>query len=292
MKTSSLVLFVVSDCLALTSTAFATPPAPNPDPTITVFATMAPNVGGSPSFAPWAANGLTAMEDGLTSFGAAGPTQFNVATTPLPVATNFVTGFPSWMGQADPSSPYNDELGTRADFVAVINGNGGLISIANMGVTLSSSDPGDALGVSWPDNNLSSLDWTYDADDIGILFNNGVNMSGGFTIIDSSTLGYDDGTALVNEIISIGAGNAYAGYLGDDPNPGATDQDIINYDLSFIDPYDFTGTFTYGDPKSDGIYVDSGSATFDFTSVPDAASALGLLGLALSGLALLRRKLI
>ena len=144
--------------------------------TVTVDATMAPNGWGSSSYATWAANGIYAMEYGLTSYGAAGPAQFNVTTSPLPVSANFVTGFPSWMGQADPAAPYNNELGNRASFVAVINGNGSLINMNGLGMTMTSSDPGDWLGVSWPNNSISPGDWTYDAGDIGLIFNNHVNI--------------------------------------------------------------------------------------------------------------------
>jgi hypothetical protein len=75
---------------------------------------------------------------------------------------------------------------------------------------------------------------------------------------------------MVNEIISIGAGNAYASYDtlatgDDDPNPGDTDQQILNYDIAQVGSYDFTGTFTYGDA--------SGSATFDFIAVPEPTTA-------------------
>jgi hypothetical protein len=267
MKKLQIAIFAISLAGAMTASAQVT---------ITVEATMAPNAFGSPSYDAWAANGIYAMENGLTSYGAAGPAQFNVTTSPLPVAANFVTGFPSWMGQADPAAPYNNELGTRASFVAVINGNGSLINMNNFGITMTSSDAGNALGVSWPNNSISPGDWTYDAGDIGLIFSNGINIAGGFTVVNSGDPGQ-----MVNEIISIGAGNAYAGYLGDDPAPGATDQDIINYDLASVpNGYDFTGTFTYGDA--------SGSATFDFTAVPEPTTA-GCFLLGLSALVCFQR---
>ena len=255
--------------------------------TITTEATMAPNAYGSPSFDAWAANGIYAAENGLTSYGAAGPTQFTVDNSPLPVAANFVTGFSSWEGQADPAALYNNEYGTRASFVSVINGNGSLINMNNFGVTLTSSDPGNALGVDWPNNSILPNDWTYDTYDIGLIFNNGENIAGGFTIVDSGDPGQ-----WVNEIISIGAGDAYDGYLGDIPgDPGATDQQIINYDTAGLDSYSLTGTFTYG--------TASGSATADFTApepaaVPEPstyfAGALLLLPLGISTIRIMRKR--
>jgi hypothetical protein len=263
-------------------------------PTITVEAAMAPNAYGSPSFATWAANGIYAAENGLTTSGAAGPGQFvdlatNGISAPMPESYNWVTGFSSWLGQAPATvfgSDYADELGTRASFMAVITAAPGTtISIDQMGFTMTSSDPGDWLGWSW-----GAGTWNYDSDDIGLIFDHPAEgIDGGFTVVDSG-----DSDQQVNEIISIGAGDAYASYDtvatgDDDPNAGDTDQQIINYDIAELgfSGYDFTGTFTYGEGDPD-----SGSTTFDFNgSVPDGASTLVLLGLAFSGLALMRRKL-
>jgi hypothetical protein len=281
MNRTYAALLTSSIALVASISAFA---AQAPEPTITVEGTMAPNAYGSPSFDQWAANGITAEENNLSSFGSAGPTQFNVVTSALPESENWVTGFPSWLGQADPGTvfgpAYANELGTRASFAAVITAApDSTISIDGLGFTMSSSDPGNGLGWSWGVGT-----WDYDATDIGIIN----NPDGSYTIVNSGPADQQ-----VNEIISIGAGNAYASYndpygpssWNDDPNPGATNQQIIDYDLAELgfSGYDFTGTFTYGGS--------SGSATIDFTSVPDAASTLGLLGLAFSVLALVRRKL-
>ena len=70
-----------------------------------------------------------------------------------------------------------------------------------------SSDPGDFLGYGW-----GAGTWDYDANDIGVVYNNGINTAGGVTIVDSP--GNPD--QLVNEIISIGAGNAPAAYTYDE----------------------------------------------------------------------------
>ena len=270
---------------ALLSASAAIPPlqaSGTPPVTITTYATLAPNFFGSPSFPTWAANGIYAAENGLTTFGSAGPTQFNVASTsPLPVADSFVTGYPSWLGVADPTGADASELGTRPSFVGIINGNGGLITIDDMGFFADSSDPGDNLGVDFPSNAADPSDpdpWTYDAYDIGI-----INLpGGGFTVVDSGP-----SSQQVNEIITIGAGNGYASYDGagsDDPNPSATDQQILDYDIAQAPAaFDFTGTFTYGSS--------SGSATFVFGTVPETINSGLLFGLTLIALALFAPRL-
>ncbi|HTS17165.1 MAG TPA: PEP-CTERM sorting domain-containing protein [Verrucomicrobiae bacterium] len=248
--------------------------------TITTEATMAPNIYGSPSWSAWAANATYAAENGLTSYGAAGPSQFSVAPLSLPVAANFVTGYASWMGQADPAAPYNNEYGTRASLVSIVNGNGSLINMNSFGITLSSSDPGNNLGVDWPNNSILPGDWTYDQYDIGLVFSNGLDISGGFSIVNSGDPGQQ-----VNEIISIGAGNAYASYTaaegGDDPNLGDSDQQILDYDIATQAPgsYDFTGTVSYGSL--------TGSATIQFIPEPGTIS---LVGMGLAGLLFVVRR--
>lgn len=243
--------------------------------TINVEGTMAPNVFGSPSWATWAGNAIYAAEYGLTSYGSAGPAQFSVTTTPLPVSYNIVTGYSSWEGQADPAAPYSSELGTRASFVAIINGNGSPISMNGFGANLAAT-PANDLGFDAPNNGVSPGDWNYDTYDIGIIFNNGIDVSGGFTTVTSG-----DPSQMVNEIISVGAGDAFASYSGDDTSdPMATDQQTLDYDLASVpNGYDFTGTFYYNDLSS--------SATIVFNPVPEPSS-FALLGL--GALAFFRRK--
>jgi len=263
MKKRLFVLLTGAIALALAMSASA-------QVTITTEATMAPNAFGSPNYVAWEENGIYAAENNLSSYGAAGPAQFNVAPVSLPVAANFVTGgYNSWMGQADPAAPYDQELGNRASFVTVIKGNGSLINLNNVGFTMSSSDPGNALGATYaPGIFPYRAPQLYHGASIGLVFNNGVDLSGGFTVVDSG-----DPAQLVNEIISIGLGNAYDSYShaagGDDPNLSDTDQQVLDYDTANTpSSYDFAGTFTYG--------TASGSATIEFIPEPATVTLVGL----------------
>jgi len=271
---SGLFTLALAGLVILGSNASAQQPV-----TITTEATLSPEpYGVSPSYDAWAANGLNAAEYGLNSYGAPGPTQFNILSGPLSTAQNLGTiYFPSWMGQAYPAAPYANERGNQAEFVGIINGNGSLISIDHMGASLKSSDAGDALGASFPNDIVDPGDWTYDALDIGLIFNNGVNISGGFTIVNSGTP-----DQLVNEIISNGLGANY--YDTNVPANPAVAQELINYDASVIGSYDFTGTFTYDSQ--------SGSNTVGFTApVSDEAATWALVAGGFVCLIWLRRKM-
>jgi hypothetical protein len=247
------------------------------DVSITVDATLAPNAYGSPSYDAWIANAADAMQNSLASYGAAGPTQFNAVNSPLPTADNLVTGFPSWLGQANPTGAYANELGNRASFVGLINGGSGApsISIANLGFTTTSSDAGNFLGNTWATGSL-----TYSVNNIGII----ENADGSVTLVTSGPA-----TTLVNEIIAI-HGNAPAAYAGDIPgDPTATYQQIIDYDLANNVPgsYDLTGDYTYGDA--------SGAVTMDLgTPVPEPATIIAgmsmLLPFGASALRILRKR--
>ena len=245
-KNKNMKILQIATCAASVAIAL------NASATITITAegTMAPNVFGSPSFDSWAANAETAALNGDSSYGAAGPSQFNAVTGPLPVSYNFVTGFQSWLGQAP--GPYAGELGNRASFVGVINGNGSLINISQLGMAMVQNANSGALNYTEP------VSTSYSAYTIGVVFNNGNNINGGYTIVTS-------GNQDVNEIISVSHGNAYDAY---ENYPGATDQDKINNALAGVVPYDFTGTFTYG-----GV---NGSATIDFgtSAVPEPTTII------------------
>jgi len=95
---------------------------------ITVTPWLAPNKFGSPSFTPAEANAVAAMQQGLSTNGAAGPAQFNAQTTPVTSSQVVVTNFNSWMGDINPAATfgaaYANELGNRMTFGLAVNGTG------------------------------------------------------------------------------------------------------------------------------------------------------------------------
>ena len=62
---------------------------------IVVTPWLAPNGLGSPSWAGAEANAVYAEMNGLSTYGAPGPTQFNAQTTPITAAQGIVTDFTS-----------------------------------------------------------------------------------------------------------------------------------------------------------------------------------------------------
>jgi len=244
--------------------------------TITIDGTLAPNIFGSPSFSAWEQNEFYALQNGLSTYGAAGPTQFNAIST-APVSQNIATGFPSWLGQADPGTAfgpaYANELGNRATFGLFINGNGNKISISELSFSATSTDPGNNLGFAFGPSS-----YNYSQDYVGLIYGPG----GSVTQVTSGP-----NTQLVDAIVGRGSGNTYAAYETD---PGATDQDKINGGLAGIGPYDFTGGYDLTD--NTGAQIATASDTITFTSsVPDHVSTASIFGLAMIGLVGFRRRL-
>ncbi len=261
--------------LGFTSMAHATP-------SIVVTPASAPNGWGSPSFAAWSDNSVQAQYQGLSAYGTSGtPTFYQVAPAVMNVSDNIVTGFPSWQGQADPGTVFGpafaNELGNRLHFGVDIKGNGTLISIDQLGFSATSTDPLNTLAFSY---SLGS--YGYSSAYVGVLYGaDGLRGTADDIFITSGA-----SNTLVDEIIGRGSGNAWDTYATD---PGATYQDKLNnvstlWQLGTAS-FDFTGTYTYGTQASG-----SATVTFRGSAVPDGASTVTLLGVALAGLGLLRRR--
>lgn len=243
--------------------------------TITVTPSSAPNGFGSPSFSGWVSNALYAQVHGLTTYGAAGPTQYNAAPSTMAISDNVVTGFNSWKGSANPSgdygAAYGSEYGNRLHFGIFINGNGHQISISQLSMNAVSTDPGNTLAFSF-----NTGDYNYNSDYQGILAGtDGIVGTGDDIYINSGP-----NTQLVDAIVGRGSGNAWDIY---DTDPGATRQDKIGgVSAKFglpTTPFDFTMTYSLSTGETG-----SGTVTFN---TPEPAS-LALLGM--GGMLLMKRR--
>lgn len=237
--------------------------------TITVTPWLAPNVFGSPSYAAAVANQEHALLNGLSSYGAAGPTQYN-ANSNVTAAEAIVTGFNSWMGVVNPASPYQNELGNRMLFGVLINGDGAKFSISQLSFSATSTD-GNGLGFAF-----GAGSYNYSLDYQGILFGaNGVLGGGDDTFVTSGS-----NTQLIDALVGRGSGNSYAAYCS--PCTPAQQQAAIDA-AAAGGPFQFTGTYS--------LDAATGSGTFNVSAVPEPSTwAMMALGFAGIGLLAYRRR--
>jgi hypothetical protein len=225
------------------------PAVTNPGPvlsggiTISVFPALAPNRWGSPSWNAWASNAVTAILNGYSSYGDPSlPSYYQWAPSVVPVTNNIVTGFPSWMGQADPGDVFGpafaQEAGNRLTFGMDIKGGTNLISIAQLSFTMTSTDTGNTLDwtyspvpYSYSGLNTGSANPVY----LGIIY----GSNGQKTYVTNGPA-----TQLVNEIITCGSGNAWDTY--DTSGNIASEQSNIVACASQVgtQSFFFTGTYT------------------------------------------------
>lgn len=239
--------------------------------TIDVTPWIAPNAFGSPSYAAAEANAVYALYHGLTSFGAPGPTQFN-AQSNATSAQVIVTNFNSWMGQAAPGAPYQNEYGNRLHFGLLINGGTSQFSISQLSFVMASSEPGNGLGFSFAQGS-----YNYGLGYQGILKGqDGILFTGDDNFITGGL-----NTQLVDGLVGRGSGNAYEALCS-----GCTtvqQQAVINAVAGYPGSnYAFTGVYTLGD--------DTGSGAFAISAVPETSTwVMMILGFAGLGIMAARR---
>jgi len=175
-----------------------------------------------------------------------------------------VTGFPSWLGSADPADlfgpAYAKELGNRPLFGVVIQGGTGdpSISISQLSFTATSNDYADLLGFGFAQGT-----YNYSSNYEGIIF--GTNGAPNTYVTSGPN------TTLVNEIVGRGSGNADAAYC--DPCTIDQQQAAINALYGdFAGMTQFTGTYTLTDSNNNIL---TGSGTFDVVPEPYTPFLIG-----------------
>lgn len=243
---------------------------------IVVTPSIAPNAFGSPSYAQYVTNAVGALYAGQSSAGDPSLPSYYSAQSNVTTAQVIVTGFPSWMGQADPGTVFGpafaNELGNRMLFGLSINGNGTQFALANLSFSANSTDPFDGLGFSF-----SAGSYNYSASYEGVLKgDDGLLGTGDDVFITSGP-----NTQLVDALYGRGSGNSFAAYCDSCTiaQQQAAIDDVASYPGS---DFKFTGTYTLG--------ADTGSGTFNISAVPEPATwAMFLLGFGAIGFAMRRK---
>ena len=252
---------------AFASLSFAVLPA-QAGIVIDVVPWLAPNAYGSPSWSQAEANAVQGMMNGGVATGT-GPAAFTPNSN-VTAAQAIVTGFPSWMGVANPAptGAYANELGNRMTFGLAIYGNGTQFSISDLSFNAVSSDSAHGLNFAW-----DAGAYAYGSGYVGVILGNG----GPDTYITSGA-----STQLVDELFGRGSGNSFDAYC----SPCTPAQNQAALDAAALGsgaPFTFTGTYSLGDV--------SGSGTFNVSAVPEPSTwAMMLLGFAGIGFMAYRRK--
>jgi len=263
------VLIVMLLCACINKISFG-------DIMLDVHASSAPNVYGSPSWNGYLSNALYALENGLSVNGdrSTDPTGYEVAPDIIGPGEIAVTTFNSWRGDINPLAPFNNEHGNRMHFGLHAYGDGTYqFMLEDLAFDMHSSDPTDTLV--WGGDFIG---FNYSSARYGIDWGSDRAKGGG----DDITYNSGNGTTLVDEIVYVGAGNAWwpGGSDPDPANPIGGTQAAMDEYFAWVNseaPILVTMNYTIGNY--------SGSDFVTVVPVP-AAVILGVLGMGVAGLKL------
>ena len=252
--------------------------------TIVVTPALAPNAFGSAYFAGWTANAIGALHDGATSAGDPSLPSYYQAQSNITPAQSLVTGFPSWMGVADPGTVFGpafaNEGGNRMHFGLFIDGDGQQFSISQLSFEAYSDDPGNILGSGFA---YSAGDFDYNLSYQGVLKGD----DGQLWTNDDIFVTAGPNTTLVDGLVARGPGNSIPVYCA-----GCTvAEQQAAIDLVANGPYPTKFVGTYGLHIHDETFIETGAGTFTFGAVPEPATWMMMIaGFGLVGATLRRRR--
>jgi hypothetical protein len=263
--------------------------------TVSVVPSVGPNPIGSPNAGGYDANAVTSLyqsiggsaaylqsQTGITA-SAAAPANFANAGSVVSTSQIIGTPFNSWMGNANPTGAYANELGNNLFFSTVITSNHpGTTQFAlnDVSYNITSTDPLHTL-----DDPGGMISGNYSDTRVGVL----AGPDGILGTADDIFITSGPGTQLVDGLLLRGASTAYDSTSFS--NQSGSNQDILSNGVAEIGAgglFNITGNYSV----APGIGNASGSGSAQLGIVPEPSTVVvfsaGLMGL---GFYIYRRRL-
>jgi hypothetical protein len=228
---SSMLLRACSFAALLT---LAAAPAAEAQYTVEVYASLAPNAFGSPSWPGYTQNAMMALQTNQEAVGEPSkPTYYERTSTLASGRMLIVTDFHSWHGIANPGGDFALEHGNRLHFGVHVHSDGAPFSLSQLNFAIDSKI-GHGLNLDFKGSFDESNSY-------------GVSSSGAIIIGQTATdeiINSGPSTQLVTDLWYTGVGNAFEVLRG---YPGATEQEKIETFLAdnpaLLEPFTVTGTY-------------------------------------------------